>query len=64
MPQNITFLPKSTLVGNFPLWRYRQFKDVVIPDFITKIEDNWFAGSGIESIWIPDGVQELGNKAF
>lgn len=64
LPQHVTLFWNQTIIGNLPLQSYRMLKDVVVPDFVERIEDHWFAGSAIENIWIPDSVRELGHQAF
>ena len=52
------------MVDDKYLWNLRAIKDVIIPDGIEKIGDNWFAGCQIESVEIPASVKIIGAKAF
>ena len=53
-----------TLPGNVRLQDLRQMKDVVIPDGVRRIGNNWFWGSEVEKVEIPASVEEIGEGAF
>ena len=54
----ITELPEGTFSGCWSL------KDAVLPETITQIGRESFAGSGIETILLPDAVESIGMQAF
>ena len=53
-----------TLPGGVRLQDLCTTKDVVIPDGVERIGNNWFWGSGVESVKIPASVREIGEYAF
>lgn len=62
-PIEIGPLP-DTITGNIRVWDLRSLKQVVIPNGTRVIGSCWFFGSGIESVEIPESVQEIGDCAF
>ena len=53
-----------TLPGNVRLQDLRLAKEVIIPDGVRRIGNNWFWGSRVERVEIPASVEEIGEKAF
>ena len=52
------------LLGGMPFQDMRRVENVVIPDDIEQIGNNWFWGSGVESVKIAKNVREIGACAF
>lgn len=53
-----------TKIGNYAFYDRSAIENIVIPDSITSIGDNAFAGSGIKEIEIPESVEQIGEGAF
>ena len=51
-------------MGSTRVWDLRNLKQVVIPEGIERIGNQWFWGSDIESIEIPATAKEIGADAF
>ena len=57
---SMTILPaRLTMVGDNPLWELRRQKDVVIPEGVREIGEQWFKNTGVERITIPKSVRAL-----
>ena len=56
--------PPETMVGNARVLDLRDCKEVVIPEGVEKIGNQWFWGSKIETVEIPASVREIGADAF
>ena len=56
--------PPETMVGNARVWDLRDCKEVVVPEGVEKIGNQWFWGSKIETVEIPASVREIGADAF
>ena len=42
---HMVLLSRNALARGVPLWKFRQQKDVIIPDGIDTIEERWFMNS-------------------
>ena len=55
---SVVILPaRSTMVGNKFLWDFRKLRDVVIPEGVQEIGEQWFKNTGVERITIPKSVR-------
>ena len=54
----------ETLAGNVRVWDLRNYKEIVIPKGMEKIENYWFWGSEAESVTVPVSVKEICANAF
>lgn len=61
---SVAILKKHTMVGDISLWELRKLKDVIIPDGVQKIGEQWFMNSGIESVAISASVELIEKEAF
>ena len=50
------FSKRSTMVGNKFLWDLRRLKDVVVPEGVQEIGEQWFMNTGIERVTLPKGI--------
>ena len=57
-------LPPETMAGNTKVWDLRRQKNVVIPDGVERIGNQWFWGCEVESVTVPASVREIGADAF
>ena len=65
MPDSVgVHLPLETMVGGAKLRDLRSCKQVVIPEGVERIWNQWFWGSDIESVEVPASVKEIGADAF
>lgn len=60
----LVFPPPKTMMGSVRVWDLRNCKQVVIPDGIERIGNQWFWGSEIASVTIPTNVREIGPDTF
>lgn len=56
--------PPETMAGNAKVWDLRKQKNVVIPDGVERIGNQWFRGCEVESVTVPASVREIGADAF
>ena len=62
---SVIILPaRSTMVGNKFLWDLRKLRDVVIPEGVQEIGEQWFRDTEVESVIIPASAKKIGNWAF
>ena len=57
-------LGRSTMVGDKLLRDFRRLKDVIIPEGVLEIGEQWFMNSEVESVTIPASVAAIGRDAF
>lgn len=62
LSKNLTIIPK-TVFGNTGT-DIAPYKELVIPEGVTKIESNAFTGNSLSKIEIPKSVTEIGRGAF
>ena len=51
-------------IGKYAFYNCKKLSSMLLPETITKIESNAFARSGLQEIYIPDGVGSIGGDAF
>ena len=49
----------DTKVGGETLGKLRQLRELKLPEGLEIIEENWFAGCGIEKLTVPASVREI-----
>ena len=54
----------ETMVGSAKVWDLRKQKNVVVPDGVERIGNQWFWGCEVESVTVPGSVREIGANAF
>ena len=52
------------MLGNIRVWDLRSCKQVIIPDGIERIGNQWFWRADVENVTIPASVWEIGADAF
>ena len=52
------------MIENMRAWDLKKLKDVVIPDGVERIGNQWFWGAEVESVKIPASMREIGADAF
>ena len=56
--------PPEAVLGNVKVWDLRNYRQVIIPSGLERIEEYWFWGAEIESVMIPASVREICAEAF
>lgn len=56
--------PPETMAGNAKVWDLRKQKNIVIPDGVERIGNQWFWGCEVERVTVPDSVREICADAF
>lgn len=62
--ESYTVLPAAKTIGEYAFFQTMKLKSVTLPEGLETIEPRAFIASGLESVYIPANVKELGKFAF
>lgn len=64
VPQSVTVPSTVTAIGDYAFIHNKTLKSVHIPPSVRSIGDYAFSNSGVERIYMEDGVETIGKRAF
>ena len=64
LDDSAAILPAGTTVGGMPLVGLRRLKEVVVPEGVEDVGEQWFKNTGLESVSLPASVRVVAREAF